>query len=278
MVCIIHRAMDTARLVAEYLAECNIRGLAAKTKEQYAWALVRLEKDCPTLPCTDVEVLTIVGDPALKLESRRDLLKSLRVFFRWAHRRHQLPNPCDGLQPLPRQQHLPRVLTEEEVTQLVAAADNARDRVLVLDSGLRLGEVAGLRHADLRGQWLEVSGKVGMRQVPVSPEVMITLKGLGNGDHVWTGLKGPLTFHGVKLAYRRLFDRAGIRGPKKGAHTLRHTFATMWLRYGGGLRQLQTIMGHKHIETTMIYVHLAGHDVLVEHARYSPVRTLGLVD
>ena len=35
-------------------------------------------------------------------------------------------------------------------------------------------------------------------------------------------------------------------------------------------------MGHKHIETTMIYVHLAGHDVLVEHARYSPVRTLGL--
>ena len=281
VVCIIHRAMDTARLVAEYLAECNIRGLAAKTKEQYAWALVRLEKDCPTLPCTDVEVLTIVGDPALKLESRRDLLKSLRVFFRWAHRRHQLPNPCDGLQPLPRQQHLPRVLTEEEVIQLVAAADNARDRVLlllVLDSGLRLGEVAGLRHADLRGQWLEVSGKVGMRQVPVSPEVMITLKGLGNGDHVWTGLKGPLAFHGVKLAYRRLFDRAGIRGPKKGAHTLRHTFATMWLRYGGGLRQLQTIMGHKHIETTMIYVHLAGHDVLVEHARYSPVRTLGLVD
>ena len=81
------------------------------------------------------------------------------------------------------------------------------------------------------------------------------LKGLGDGDHVWTGLKGPLTFHGVKLAYRRLFDRAGIQGPKKGAHTLRHTFATMWLRYGGGLRQLQTIMGHKHIETTMIYVH-----------------------
>ena len=97
-------------------------------------------------------------------------------------------------------------------------------------------------------------------------------------NHDWTGLKGSLTFHGVKLAYRRLFDRAGIRVPKKGAHTLRHTFATMWLRYGGGLRQLQAIMGHKHVETTMIYVHLAGRDVLVEHTRYSPVRTLGLVD
>jgi site-specific recombinase XerD len=52
----------------------------------------------------------------------------------------------------------------------------------------------------------------------------------------------------------------------------------MWLRYGGGLRQLQAIMRHKHIETTMIYVQLAGHDVLKEHARHSPVRTLGLVD
>ena len=50
----------------------------------------------------------------------------------------------------------------------------------------------------------------------------------------------------------------------------------MWLRYGRSLTQLKDIMGHKHIETTMLYVHLAGRDLLVEHARYSPVRTLGL--
>ena len=54
------------------------------------------------------------------------------------------------------------MLTEEEVIQLVAAADNARDRVLlllVLDSGLRLGEVAGLRQAQLRGNGCKLMGK-----------------------------------------------------------------------------------------------------------------------
>ena len=273
--------MKTEALIIDFLAECAVRGLSAKTVEQYSWALTRLGKECPILPCTEGQVLTVVGDPALRLESRRDLLKSLRVFFRWVERLHQIPNPCDGLRPLPKQRHLPRVLTEDEVVRLVAAAGNPRDRallLLVLDSGVRLGEVVGMRQAQLRGQWLEVDGKVGVRQVPVSKEVMAKLKELGDGDQIWTGLKGPLTLHGVKLAYRRLFNQAGIAGPKKGAHTIRHTFATMWLRYGGGLRQLQAIMGHKHIETTMIYVHLAGHDVLAEHSRYSPVKTLGLVD
>ena len=36
-------------------------------------------------------------------------------------------------------------------------------------------------------------------------------------------------------------------------------------------------MGHDNIDTTMIYVHLAGRDVLDDHAQYSPARTLGLM-
>ena len=136
-----------------------------------------------------------------------------------------IPNPCDGLQPLPKRRYLPRVLTEEEAVHLVAAADSLRDKgllLLVFDSGLRLGEVAGLRHPQLRGQWIEVEGKVGVRQVPVSREVMAMLRKLGDGEFVWTGLKGPLTFHGVKLAYRRLFDQAGISGPKRRPHPAPH--------------------------------------------------------
>ena len=42
-----------------------------------------------------------------------------------------------------------------------------------------------------------------------------------------------------------------------GPHALRHTFATNYIRAGGGVRQLQVILGHQRIETTMVYVHLA---------------------
>ena len=62
---------------------------------------------------------------------------------------------------------------------------------------------------------------------------------------------------------------------KAGPHCLRHTFATWYLRAGGGVRQLQDILGHTKIETTMIYVQLAGRDVQADHSRYSPARTMG---
>ena len=78
---------------------------------------------------------------------------------------------------------------------------------------------------------------------------------------IWWGQRGPLERDGVKRAYNRLFHRAGITGRKLGPHTLRHTFGTNYVRSSGGVRQLQYILGHQRIETTMIYVHLAGKDV-----------------
>ena len=90
------------------------------------------------------------------------------------------------------------------------------------------------------------------------------------------GQRGPLTKVGVREAYKRIFARAGVTR-KMGSHTLRHTFATLYLRSGGGVRHLQEILGHSRIETTMIYVHLAGRDIQADHAQYSPVSTLGLL-
>ena len=50
---------------------------------------------------------------------------------------------------------------------------------------------------------------------------------------MWIGrFAKPLTQHGIQMAYKRIFLRAGISGPKIGPHTLRHTFATMYLRAG----------------------------------------------
>ena len=183
------------------------------------------------------------------------------------------------LDPLPYQKQLRRVLTHLEVMQLIDAAHNRRDRALVLvlmDCGLRLGEVAALKRNDLRDGWLVVNGKTGARQVPISPDVAAELDTIANGPYFWHRDGAALGFDGVKTVYRRLFQRAGIVGPKLGAHTLRHTFATMYLRAGGGVRQLQSILGHSKLETTMIYLHLAGTDVHEDHERYSPIRTLGL--
>ena len=269
--------MQTTPVVHQFLTECEYCGLAKTKNLQYEWALNRLVAACPELPCSGFDLLPVIGDKALQMESRHDLLKCLKGFFRWAARRYGLHNPCSELTPLPRRRRTRRVLTVDEVGLLIAAAHNERDRALlliVLDCGLRLGEVANLRRASLRDGWMVVEGKVGDRPVPVSDELAETLITLSEGDHVWIGrFAKPLTQHGIQMAYKRMFLRAGISGPKIGPHT----FATMYLRAGGGVRRLQAILGHQDIETTMLYVHLAGNDVLADHARYSPMRTLGLV-
>ena len=272
--------MQTAPLVDEYLAHCRLRGLAEKTVSQYQWALKRLTLRCPELPQDGFDLAPIIGDESLEVESRRDLLRCLKAFFSWAELRHRWPNPCQGVIPPRRRTQTRRVLTRDEISRLFAMADSTRDRALllvILDCGLRLGEVANLRRLHVRDGWLVVSGKTGGRQVPVSNELAVLLGTLGTTEYLWIGRQGPLTREGIMLIYRRLFARAGITGSKTGPHTLRHTFGTFYIREGGGVRQLQQIMGHSRIETTMIYVHLAGNDVASDHAIHSPAMRLGLV-
>ena len=270
----------TADLVAQYLGECGARGLKSSTIQQSQWALTRLMKHCSELPCETSNLLMVFNDPALGLESRKDLRKCIKTFFAWAGERYRLPNPCDGLGQFPRSRHLPRVLSNDEVQQLINAAEGLRDRLMlltVLDCGLRLGEVSGLRRRCILDDWLVVDGKSGLRQVPVSPELSGLLQNVGQGEHLWMGQRGPLTQYGVQQVFRRMFRRAGVGGRKAGPHALRHTFATMYLRAGGGVHQLQQILGHQKVATTMIYVHLAGNDIQVDHAAHSPARTLGLL-
>ena len=272
--------MQTTDLVSQFLGECGVRGLSPATVEQYNWAFPRLLAHCPEMPDSGQKLLPVLqGSLKLAPESRRDLLKCLRTFFRWAERRHHLPNPCGEVDPLPRPRRLPRVLAQSEIDSLLAAAQTARDNalvLLVLDCGIRLSELASLRREDVRDGWLLVRGKVGVRQVPVSKGMLLRLLRLARGEDIWLGQRGPLNRAGVQGAYKRLFARASITR-KVGSHSLRHTFATLYLRSGGGVRQLQEILGHSRIETTMIYVHLAGNDVAADHALHSPVQTMGLM-
>lgn len=273
--------MHTAELRSQFLADCTARGLAPATVAQYAWALGRLTDQCEEYPSIGRDLLPVLDDAALALESRRDLLKCLKTFFGWCVQTHALPNPCDGLRPIPHRRNWPRVLTEEEIALLMKASNTPRDRALllvVLDSGLRVSEVASIRRQHVRDGWLVVTGKVGTRQVPISTKVATLLEEIGDEENIWLGQRGPLSKSGVKLSYKRMFRRAGIMGPKAGPHTLRHTFGTFYIRNGGQVSQLRIIMGHSKLETTMIYVHLSGRDVLADHALHSPAKTLGLID
>jgi len=268
------------------------RNVSPKTLSNYRWAL-RSIRHLVNLPSEPYEVELVLAEASasgrLGTESIFTLWRRLRDFFEWTSSRYQIPNPF--IRPNPwgskphlliappvRPEQLPKVLSPSQVRLLLyPGCRSKRDRLMVLlplDTGLRLAEIAALTKGDIAPDLLRVKSATAkgrkMREVPLSKEIFQELLFVGDANHPWlskhTG--APLTRWGVQLAYHRIFARANVHG---GPHTLRHTFATMYLRAGGDVERLRRIMGHSDLKTTMIYLHLVHDDLVEAHRAVSPI-------
>lgn len=184
------------------------------------------------------------------------------------------------------------VLSEAEVARLLASVDpniaaGARDLAILtlfLDTGLRLGELVGLRLADvhLADQWLKVMGKgskerlvpFGSRTAKILGRYLSMFRApLSDVQSAFLGQDGtPLTENTIKMLFCRLRVRSGI--VRLHPHLLRHTFATSYLVAGGDVFTLQAILGHTTLEMTRRYVTLASAHVTIQHRRFSPIDRL----
>jgi site-specific recombinase XerD len=179
---------------------------------------------------------------------------------------------------------LPRIVDPAEVDALLAACRTLRDRgmfqAMVL-GGLRRCEVLGLRLTDLdaaRRQVFIVEGKGGhQRRIPISARFFITVgdylrlerpEEAEATDRVFVVLKGkrrgrPLSDEGLKQVFVSARQRAGLR--RITCHQLRHTCFTRLREAGMELEALQALAGHRSIETTRLYVHLANEWLAAEY-------------
>jgi len=151
---------------------------------------------------------------------------------------------------------------------------------LALDSGVRASEFGRLRICDIGKDTIWLWGKGRRRlQVPISPEtrhllqLLIDVAGHDPKSLLFPGHNGKLISRfAVYRIVRQCLNRAGIAGPKRGPHLLRHSLATNFLANGGDLSTLQKIMRHRSITTTQKYIHLAMLTVVEQHSKYSPLR------
>lgn len=171
---------------------------------------------------------------------------------------------------------LPRVAEPAEVDALLGACRRWRDRAMLeamVLGGLRRCEVLGLRLGDLDGarrQVFIVEGKGGhQRQIPISARWFATV---GNylrlerpddtaTDRVFVVLKGqrrgrPLSDEGLGQIFKSVRERSGVRR-RITCHELRHTCFTRLREAGMELEALQAQAGHRSLDTTRLYVHLA---------------------
>jgi integrase/recombinase XerD len=152
----------------------------------------------------------------------------------------------------------------------------------MLFGGLRRCEVLGLRIEDLRpgeGRLFVNSGKGGhQRVVPISKRFFRTVAVYMNDerpaeastDMVFVVLKGrrrgqPLSEDGLEEIVRAARLRAGLAHGT--CHELRHTCFTRLREAGMALEAVQAQAGHRSIESTRLYVHLANEWLADEYAR-----------
>jgi len=135
---------------------------------------------------------------------------------------------------------------------------------LLPSTGLRIGEVTGLHVDNVRSVssrvYLTFRGKRDKeRVVPLTRAAEKVLSAYFDEAQPTTWLfasftNRPITPHAVRKHTRRIardYPELGQFSP----HTLRHTFATMALRNGVDLKNLQALMGHESIQTTSRYLH-----------------------
>ncbi len=217
--------------------------------------------------------------------------RAIKTFYSWITEQGLISaNPLAPVKIPKKPKTLPKVYTEPELRALLAAAEaNIRDKAIVslfIDSGIRLGELAGIKmgNLDIDAGWVKVMGK-GRKEriVPFQSDAAQCLElyvaakrqNAGKDDFLFLTEDGlPLSKRGVQSLLVRLGKKAGVQ-ERLSPHKLRHSFATLGSNYGANLEQLRIILGHSDIKTTSdSYLNLRDGDVKRAHARFSPLENL----
>ena len=268
--------MRTDHAINMFLDSRRSRLLSKSTIDTYEWALTKMEEMYPEeLPETKDELQRIfIENAELSPASLRTIWHRLRIFWGWAEGEGICANIMSDI-PVPMMRRkLPRVLSSSEVKHLLRCTDGEREYAILavlLDTGMRVGELASMTRDKVGPDGILVSGKTGDRVVPINQNVLDLLDKQGDERGIWIGCQGRLTGWGLQQIVRRTMRRAGFKPPKIGPHTLRHTFGVQYIINGGDMFSLQRIMGHQRLSTTMVYVAMSTELVARQHAKFSPM-------
>lgn len=165
---------------------------------------------------------------------------------------------------------MPVALTKEEVRNLFDAVDNEKHKLMVqlmYSAGLRVSELIHLKISGIefgKGYGFIRQGKGNKDRIFVlSPKIeqkireLIQKEGLKREDFLFKSNRGKeYSTSSLRMILKIAANKVGIE-KRVSPHIFRHSFATHLVEEGCSLSEVQSMLGHKSPETSMVYVHMA---------------------
>ena len=267
----------TDRLIPEeinhYILAKKIEGKSPETLKNYSLHLtnlfIALSKPVPEVTTDDIRTYLYTYQEKRKIQNTS--LETMRVvfssFFSWCTVNKIIPtNPMELITPI-KCYHKPKEgMTQIELEMMREAAVTDRDRALVeflYSTGCRVSEVAKLQRTDVNfaEKTCTVQGKGGKyRKVYINAKTELALNRYfqnrkDKNKALFVALRSPwspLTKAGIEAVIKRLKDASQVE-KNVTPHIFRYTMATDALQAGLDVAEVQRLLGHANIATTMIY-------------------------
>lgn len=280
----INKVTGFYQLYKELERAINVSGKSKSTLTNYSRHLAHLALHYNQVPTEldNEQVLDYLHLVKSKGSPSATFFKFTVYGMRYACKLRGLPYQHFNLPAIERNDKLPVVLNASEVRGLMKACDLLKHRLLIglcYGCGLRCSEVRNLTLADVdtERQMLHVrQGKGGKdRYLPMGNMLARGIKQYIEAEkprvYLFEGHDGnAFSQRGTQWVVSQAVKRSGIVKDVS-VHTLRHTYATHLLEQGVNILTIKELLGHAHIETTMVYLHLARPCAVVA---YSPLDTL----
>ena len=273
--------------------DMTMRKLNPKTQEAYLRSVVKLTRFLGRSPdsasADELRQFQLhLAQNGVSNKTINATITGLRFFFETTLDDHQALRKMSTVRD-PRK--LPVILSPDEVKRLLEATTNLKYKAALATAygaGLRASEVTHLKVSDIDSQRMVIRVEQGKgskdRHAKLSPALLALLqhwwrvaqaqRRMLKGGWLFPGQNpvNPLTTRQLRRAMEASVKLAGL-DKHVSLHSLRHAFATHLLEQGVDIRLIQVLLGHKKLETTAMYSHVATRTLRESH---SPLDALSL--
>ena len=275
------------RMIRRYRACMAVDGKSPKTIKQYERTLKKLS-DMIRKPFTEIGTYDVRfflatekerGLSNTTLETQRAYLSA---FFQWLTDDEAIQrNPIGKLKPIKCKKEIKTAFSDVELDAIRGACKTAKERAIVemlLSTGVRVSELTSMKIEDINFGNLSVHvvhGKGNKERItyttPVAAKYLLTyLNGRKEADRDYLFCNmyhEQLRPGGVNRILKTIEKRAGVENVHP--HRFRRTFATNLAKRGMEIQEIQRLLGHANLNTTMIYVAVDDTKVKASYTRYT---------